>query len=299
MSFETSAQRQSVSVVIPARNRARAIGRCLASVLNQTLQPMEIIVVDDGSTDDTVRVVKDIGSPLVRMVSLPVSTGAQAARNAGIRAAVGDWIAFQDSDDEWLPDKLAKQVMALEQSGNDPATVVHTDCWIENVLSGDRTRSVMKTVEGDSPLLRLLSGGGPMFPGIMTSKFALYEIGLLDENVPSYQEWETCIRLARFCRFVHIKEPLFVYNLHDGETISKNIARSVLGYRYVLDKHRQEILDHLGTKGFDAHLRFCARKAMRAGNFALALETLRNCRGSSYRNTVLKILSFCRISRLP
>lgn len=100
-----------ISVVIPVRNRPREIGKALDSVMAQTMAPMEVIVVDDGSTDDTVECVRArTGDPVpIRIEVLPENRGGGHARNTGIDLARGDWIALLDSDDLWHPDKLARQ----------------------------------------------------------------------------------------------------------------------------------------------------------------------------------------------
>ncbi len=101
-------QSYTVSVVIPAYNAEKYIGRAIDSVLAQTRQPDEIIVVDDGSTDNTADVIKSYGS---RVHSIHQENGgASVARNTGIEAAKSEWIAFLDADDEWLPEKLAEQI---------------------------------------------------------------------------------------------------------------------------------------------------------------------------------------------
>src|SRR5690348_5887803 len=95
-----------VSVIVPAYNRAHTIRRCLDSALGQSISPHEVIVVDDASTDDTTSVVKSISHERLRLITMPARKGAQAARNVGIKNAKSDYIAFLDSDDEWLPEKL-------------------------------------------------------------------------------------------------------------------------------------------------------------------------------------------------
>jgi hypothetical protein len=103
----------SVSVVIPAYNAQKWIGRAIESVLNQSVAAAEILVVDDGSTDGTAEAVKKYGSP-VRYIH-QANAGAGAARNKGIEAATGEWIAFLDADDEWYPHKLASQIAILSR----------------------------------------------------------------------------------------------------------------------------------------------------------------------------------------
>ena len=108
-----------VSIVIPAYNRENIIRECLESVLNQTYKNIEIIVVDDCSDDNTVNVVNSIGDERIRCCKLQQNSGACFARNYGAALARGEYIAFQDSDDIWLPEKLEKQVKYLEKGNFD------------------------------------------------------------------------------------------------------------------------------------------------------------------------------------
>jgi len=116
----------TVSVIISTYNRAHLIGRAIQSVLNQTYQDFEVIVVDDGSTDNTEEIVKSFNDPRIRYIRHEKNKGAAAARNTGIKAARGKYIAFQDSDDEWLPEKLEKQMKVFENAPPE-AGVVYTD----------------------------------------------------------------------------------------------------------------------------------------------------------------------------
>ena len=100
----------NISVVIPTYNRRQTIGRSIDSVLNQTLFPSEIIVVDDGSTDGTSDYIQS-NFPSIKLLSQP-NKGVSAARNMGIKSADANWIALLDSDDEWFSQKLEKQVLA-------------------------------------------------------------------------------------------------------------------------------------------------------------------------------------------
>ena len=104
----------NISVVIPTFNRRQTIGRSIDSILNQTLFPSEIIVVDDGSTDGTSDYIQS-NFPSIRLLQQP-NKGVSLARNMGIRSSNSDWVALLDSDDEWFPKKLEKQVMTLSQN---------------------------------------------------------------------------------------------------------------------------------------------------------------------------------------
>lgn len=270
-----------VSVVIPAHNRAGTIGYCLESILAQTYPHFEIVVVDDGSTDDTCKVVQSFQDARIRLLSHPSAKGAQAARNTGIRAAAGRWIAFQDSDDEWLPEKLGRQMNVLEDAGWNEHVVVHADMYRFTPTTGEREHWILPRVAGNDTYRTVLTAPGPVFPTIVASKAALLEVGLLDENVPSYQEWDTAIRLARVCRFEHIQEPLAVYWLHAGETISKSKRREIDGFRYVASKHRDEIIRVAGAKAWYAHVAGLARRCGYHGFFDEAWAVLRDIPWSS------------------
>ena len=105
----------TISVIIPTYNRADFIGRAIESVLDQTYQDFEIIVIDDGSKDNTENIVKSFDDTRITYIRLKDNKGAAVARNTGIGTARGKFIAFQDSDDEWLPQKLAKQMEVFEK----------------------------------------------------------------------------------------------------------------------------------------------------------------------------------------
>ena len=106
-----------VSVVIPAYNRAATIGAAIDSVLRQTWTDFELVVVDNGSTDGTLEAARAVTDPRLRVVAAPRNLGAAGARNLGVAEARGTWIAFQDSDDEWMPQKLEKQMARIAALG--------------------------------------------------------------------------------------------------------------------------------------------------------------------------------------
>lgn len=241
-----------ISVVIPAYNREVTIAYCLQSVLKQTYTKFEILVVDDGSTDTTIEKIKQIVDKRIRIIRMPKNGGAQAARNLGIQKAKGQWIAFLDSDDYWLLDKLEKQVKLLYYRSFDYRTVVHSDCEIQkNGLITDAWR--LPEIAGHA-YKYVLSKPGPMFQSLLVSKQHLEEIGLLDDKIPSYQEWDTAIRLAKNGFFIHMREPTFVYCFHDGPTISKNLQRDIEGYSHIVNRHKNAIIENCGSAGFDDHI---------------------------------------------
>lgn len=263
-----------VSVVIPAKNRARTLPYCLDSVLSQSCPAKEVLVVDDGSTDQTADVVASYAAKGVRHVALQVGAGAQAARNAGVRAARFPWIAFQDSDDRWLPRKLELQMRALEEQGNTEDLVVHANGRRVDEVTGLVDSLVVSTFEGYC-YRRLLTESGPMFPTMLVHRSALERIGLLDPECPSFQEWDTSIMLARSCRFVHVQEELFEWVTHSADTISKDRGRDLRGHEYVLKKHCEEIRTVCGESAWRVAVGDLAWKAARFGDYATASRLVR------------------------
>lgn len=233
----------TVSVVIPTYNRAHVLPRALESLFRQTYKPHEIIVVDDGSTDDTCRLMAEISQKHsnIRYVRLEKG-GAQVARNRGIRQATGDWITFLDSDDEYLPEKIEQQFSAALSMG---IPVIHCECFLYDIRTGERK------LRGTAPLTGTcyafaLSGNSPTFPGIFAHRACFERIGYLDERVAAYQEWETAIRLASLFSFHYIPQPLFVYYVNSGDAISKNTQRAADGWAYIIEKHSVDIAAEVG-----------------------------------------------------
>jgi glycosyltransferase involved in cell wall biosynthesis len=235
-----------ISVVIPSYNRQDTISYCLDSVLAQTYRELEIIVVDDCSTDSTVSIVRNHPDPRVRCVVLEKNSGAQAARNRGIHEAKGDWIAFQDSDDEWTTDKLEKQVAVLEQADFDPWSFVYCNAYRYDKSKGTKNLCLLPVVEGENQYATLLQAPAPPYPTILTSKTALEKIGFLDERVPSFQEWDTSIRLAKYCRMTHLQEPMLIYHVGNGDAISGNVKKNVEGWHYIISKYESDIRELCG-----------------------------------------------------
>lgn len=228
-----------ISVVIPVHNRAHTIKRCINSILNQSSPVYEIILADDASTDNLAEVVTEISSSKIRIVKHTTNKGAQAARNTGIKAAKGNWIAFQDSDDEWLPNKIEKQLETIQKEET-PYILIHSNAF-KKYCDGKKEEYILPLTEGKA-YKALLRRPSPVFPSMLTSKIALQEIGFLDEKVPTHQEWDTSIKLAKICKLIHIQTPLVIWNINETEvSISRNIPNRIKGYEYVFKKHINSI----------------------------------------------------------
>ena len=210
----------SVSVVIPTYNHARFVTQAIESALAQTHPAEEIIVVDDGSTDDTTRVLEAY-SGCVRVVRQP-NQGVARARNAGASLATGDLLAFLDADDVWLATKLERQVQRFEADKD--IGLVH--CGMEEIdANGVRLGQKLDGMEGwvaDQLLLfgrAVIIGGGS---GVVVSRVAFDDVGGFDTEMSTSADWDLYYRVARRCKVGFVAEVLLRYRLH-----SSNMHRNI------------------------------------------------------------------------
>ena len=191
-----------VSVVIPAYNRAATIAAAIESVLRQTWGDFELIVVDDGSTDGTLAAAAEVEDPRVRLVANPRNMGAAGARNTGVAEARGTWVAFQDSDDEWLPGKLEKQMARLAANPD----FVGAYCGLLTVggldaRPGERTElryvpdPSVKPAEGDI-LEPLLERNMISTQTLVVRRDIFLALGCFDEATTPIEDWDFALRLA-------------------------------------------------------------------------------------------------------
>lgn len=233
----------TVSVVLPTYNRAGLLGRAIRSVLAQSYTDFELLVVDDGSTDETSNVVASFRDQRIRYISLAHNTGAGAARNAGIRMARGKFLAFQDSDDEWLPSKLAKQMSAFER-GSVRLGIVYSDM---QRIRGDGTATYFAapTVTSDrliNPAVWFYQVGNLGVQSTVIKREYLDAAGHFNENLPAFEDLEMFIRLSRRCEFHLLPEPLVRY--YDTDGISKDRYAGWLSRKLILRLYYKEILTH-------------------------------------------------------
>ena len=239
-----------VSIVIPVHNRPAKIVTALESIRAQTYLDWEVIVVDDGSSDNTAKVIEQLASEnaRIRLIRHGHDRGAQAARNTGIRAAEGEWIAFLDSDDQWLPDSLELRLRVAEREN---VSVVHSGSYI---IERNETVKLFRVEQPSGRVYNaLLAGEGPMFQSLLVQKRALESIGLLDESIRSYQEWDTSIRLAKSYHFGFEPSATFIYDNRNPDSISRDALRNAIGYERVLKKHFLAILRYAGPEALSRH----------------------------------------------
>ena len=219
-----------VSVVIPAYNRAATIGAAIESVLRQTWEDFELVVVDDGSTDGTLEAARRIADPRLRVIAAPHNMGAAGARNLGVAEARGTWIAFQDSDDEWLPEKLAKQMARL--AANPDFVGAYCELLTVGALDarpGERTTlrympdPSVKPVEGDI-LEPLLVRNMISTQTLVVRRDVFLALGCFDEATTPIEDWDFALRLAHRGRVAFVDEPL-VHQRFSPNSITRGTRR--------------------------------------------------------------------------
>ena len=220
-----------ISAVIPTYNHASYIASAIESVLSQTVGVDEIIVVDDGSTDETVQVVRRF-SERIRYIFQP-NAGLSAARNTGIRLATGNWLAFLDADDFWSPNKIELQLVALTQS---PEAVL---CY-GGVVLHDVTLCVNTAVSATAPqkiwpLLRFkncITGSGS---AVLVRKDVVLEAGGFAESLTACEDWDLWVRLARQHPFTAVSDPVVTLRVRPA-SLSASTERMLTNVELLMEK---------------------------------------------------------------
>jgi len=225
----------TVSVIIPTYNRERLLVRSVKSVLNQTYQDFEIIIVDDASTDNTEKVVRSFNDERIRYVRHDKNKGEAAARNTGIKLARGKYIASQDSDDEWLPEKLHKQIDLIEKSPPHVG-VVYTGFWkIEQNKKTYIPFAWVKQKQADIHQ-ELMKGNFIGCPVTLIKKQCFQKAGGFDESLSNLVDWEMWLRISKHYHFSCIDEPLAIA-YYDKDNISDNPYSLATALESILSKH--------------------------------------------------------------
>ncbi len=221
-----------VSVIIPTFNRFSLISRAIDSVLNQTIKPFEIIVVDDGSSDDTYTFIKNNykSVKLIKQNNLGVSK----ARNVGIKNSSGDWIALLDSDDEWKKNKLEVQIKSLSEY--DYYSVCHTnEIWIRNGIRVNQKKRHQKY--GGEIFDKCLDICRISPSSIIFKKNIINEVGWFDEGLSICEDYDLWLRITANYKILFIDKPLI--NKYGGH--SDQLSKSVKG----IEAYRIKSLENL------------------------------------------------------
>lgn len=253
-----------ISVVIPVYNRAKTLNRALKSVLAQTFQDFEIIVVDDGSKPPISIATND----KVRLIRHQKNEGAASARNTGIQNAIGEFVAFLDSDDEWLPEKLRKQIAFLNDNPSLDA------CTTAYILYSPNSSPIPYIPQSPASWEKHLLLGCDLGPGttLMVRKSCFKEVGNFDKSLPRLEDLDWLMRFVNHYNLDVLDTPLAIVNKQGGP-----LAKLVeTGNKLLIEKHRDT---------FKAYGIFYGRKAIAKRWLEIAstyyLEK-QYCRGTRY-----------------
>lgn len=227
-----------VSVVISTHNRPELLKRAIKSVLNQSFQDFEIIVVDDGLEKRADKVITFFNDKRIKYIQHSKEKGGSAARNAGIKNSKGEYIAFLDDDDEWLPKKLEIQMKKFERTSEDVGFCFSA---VKNIY--DDREEVTNVLGGIDNYYELTLR---RFKGFLTStliikKNTFDKVGIFDEKFPSHQEVDLMIRVSKQYKGLGINRALVKMNMaKEHDQIGKNLKRRIMGREMILKKYYSE-----------------------------------------------------------
>ena len=235
---------KSISVIIPTYNRAKMIEKSVKSVASQEglvdlFDISEIIVVDDASTDNTREIVDaiDVGKVNLMYHRLEKNSGASKARNEGVLLSKGEWVAFQDSDDEWLPIKLKTMTEFMQQN---PGADLYSH-YYEARLEGNKSIVVdaPSTEDFFAELSKRNFIGAPAF---LVKKQAFFDVGCFDEEIPSLEDWDFVLRFSYDHKIMVVPEVLMRVDLV-SEGISSNAGNYYESRCRIIAKNKKELLE--------------------------------------------------------
>jgi glycosyltransferase involved in cell wall biosynthesis len=267
-----------ITVIIPTFNRMHLLKEALDSVRQQTLSPEEILVVDDGSTDGTLKMLK---KELNLRVLCQPNGGAARARNQGLSAASGDWVAFLDSDDRWEPTKLQKQVEAHERDPSCRWVICDSDAMD---LNGVPLAGHHKKIESGAITKSLFLRTFVHTPSVLAERSMLLELGGFDERLVVCEDLDLWLRVSMLSNVAAVHEPLFWRRVHaaslaHADRPEHHEDKCLVLERFAEDPRARERISGPDRKRRLARVHFLAARAWkRHGDFAKAREHLHRSR---------------------
>lgn len=267
-----------ISVVIPTHNRATLLRRAIDSVLSQTYSDLELIVVSDGSTDETPSVVAEYAKKdsRVRFVELMPGRGGNVARNMGIEASNGEYVAFLDDDDEWLPEKLKKQVSVFNSEPR--IGIVYTGVHILYVDEQIEYNSLSRE-KGDLSKKILFDNCIGTTSTVVIRKELISKTGVFDEKLKALQDYDLWIRFCQVCDVGVVSEEMINYYNYTGTVQVSSATRKYVDAFKVINNKYREYFDSLSEDEKKAKLHneyiLLSNKAMRNGDGRLARQYLK------------------------
>ena len=274
-----------VSVVVPTYERAEELPDTIDSVLAQTHEELELLVVDDASTDHTAEVVRSYDDPRVEYIRHEENRGGSAARNTGIEAAEGEYVAFLDSDDEWLPKKLERQLSLLRSRGSD---WIAAYCDVQPPEDGDTSRLAwaIGSMLGSEPP-RHREGGDVLIGEVLTDRLhtsagstlivetdVAVDIGGFDESFERFQDTEFLVRVLERGKLAYLPEELVLRD-PSGHPSPEATERALQQVRESFDDHI-ELLEEQGEDVVAGHHLILAKEYLAEGELTTGLRHVRS-----------------------
>ena len=250
----------NVSVVVPTRNRSTLLAMTLRSVLRQQQVDLEVIVIDEASTDGTAALLAALGDSRVRVIHHDRPRGVSSARNRGAAEARGEWLAFVDDDDLWAPDKLVRQIDAAQAVGRDWAYTGSVNISDRGQVVHGRPPLCPEEVVAALPRYNAIPGGGS---NVVVRRATWTLAGPFDTRLRNTEDWEMWIRLAKHGPPAWVCSPLVGYRVHNSNS-SLDIAEIVRGTKLI------ETLHHTTADWGRLH-RWLAESCLRSGQRREAL----------------------------
>ena len=264
---------RAISVIIPTFNCERFVAGAIESALGQSVRPDEVVVIDDGSTDDTAAVIREFGEK-VRYIKQS-NAGVSAARNRGVAESGGEFIAFLDADDTWEPTKLEKQLAIFESDAE--IGLVHSGLREFESETGETVGFRVHGKEGwvaDDLLLweePVVNGPGC---SIVVRRSAFDTVNGFDPAIKVGEDWDLCYRIARKYKVGFVREPLVNYRLHSGGA-HRNIENMELGmgrfYEKAFDTDDADVLA-LKSRAMSNYHRTLSGSYLYAGSYGRAIK---------------------------
>lgn len=277
-----------VSVVLPTYNRAEELRVSVLSVLRQSFTDFELLVVDDASDVDIAPLLESFADSRVRLIKRSRNGGVAAARNSGLTQACGEYVAFQDSDDEWLLDKLEKQISVLDSEGS--GTVANLCGIARYTYEGDMVRSANQLIQlGREPgFIDFLNYPAVYTQTCVVRRDVLTECGGFDETLKIWDDREMLLRISLVGR-VSVCESILVVSGQTRNSLTVVNKDWVQDQRHILQKHRAEIERYPGL--FIRQRYFVARLLAEEGAFtACRIELLSMIKNGQISIRVLALL---------
>lgn len=281
-----------VSVVIPVYNAGDRIGETLECVFNQDYPNLEIVVVDDGSTDGSLEYLRQFTNR-IKLVQQP-NSGAAAARNAGVKQAQGRWIAFLDADDIWETGKISAQVA---EAGNGARWIYTDTLFVGGVNDGKRDSDLNHKIDGDI-LEQIACSNFIGTSSVFVERDVFLAAGGFDENLRSVHDWDLWVRVASICKIKYLNQPLVRYTIHASST-SRSTRKTLPNHLRVIRKSfgsggAAERVAHLQPAAMANSYSICSQISEEEGDYSFAIS----CAFQALRQQPLMFQRYNRLTRL-